>query len=202
MAELRPDQQLVANLLPEGGKVMDVGCGTGEFLAWLETEKQVRGHGIELEASRVGEAVAHGLSVVQGDADSDLHYYADKGFDAVILGLTLQVMKHPKEVLDEALRIGKRVYCTIPNFGHYYNRLYLMLKGRMPVSETLSYQWYETPNIHFCTIRDMLVLCEELKCNVAERYVILPGGRTKPFKGEGSLGANLFAEQGVFVLER
>ena len=201
MTELRPDQQLVGTLIAERNKVMDIGCGQGEFLAWLENERKVRGHGIEIDPKKVGTAVAKGLSVVQGDADTDLQYYADNGFDAVILGLTLQVMKQPKEVLREALRIGKKVYCTIPNFGYYYNRLYLTVKGRMPVSDTLSYQWYETPNIHFCTIKDMVVLCEELNCTIRERYIITAAGDARSFKGYGSFHANLIAEQGVFVLE-
>ncbi len=200
--ELTEYQQAVADLVPEGAKVLDIGCGRGRLLQWLTEHKHVKGFGIELESARVAEAVAKGLSVVQGNADEDLAYYPDDAFDVVMMSLTLQVMRDPKAVLEQALRVGKQVIVAIPNFGHIRNRFYLLLQGRMPVTSQLSYQWYETPNIHFCTIKDMVQLAEALGTKIITRHYLTNAGRAKSFCGYGSMSANLTGKYGVFVLER
>lgn len=199
---LRADQHVIAELITPNTKVMDIGCGEGELLSYLEQEKQVSPHGIEVDSPRVSAALAKGLSVVQGDADSDLQYYPDNAFDYVILGMTLQVMRRPKEVLEQSLRIGERVILVIPNFGHIRNRWYLGSRGRMPVTKELSYQWYETPNIHFCTIKDMVALAKELGCEIETRIYLTKDGKPHPFRGNGFLKANLMGEQGIFVLRK
>lgn len=199
---LKPYQQVIADTIKSHGKVIDIGCGKGALLAWLRDNKQVQGHGIEIEADRVAEGVANGLSLIQGNADRDLQYYPDKGFDTAILSLTMQVMRQPREVLEQALRIAGQVVVVIPNFGQIQTRLYLLLKGRMPVTKELSYQWYETPNIHFCTIKDMVALAEELRCTIERRVYLDKQGKAHDFCKDGAWGANLFGEYGVFVLRK
>lgn len=197
---LRPDQQAIIPLIDAGSRVLDIGCGEGALLHYLEVEKQVQAQGLEIEGENVTRAVKQGLSVIQGDADTELPHYPDKTFDTVILAKSLQAMKQPKEVLKESLRIGQRVIVVIPNFGYLRNRLYLLLKGEMPVTKSLSYEWYETPNIHFCTIRDMIRLAEHLDATVEARYTIDKAAKAHAFSGSGNFGANLFAELGLFIL--
>ncbi len=199
-ADLRPDQRAIAPLIEPRSRVLDIGCGEGALLHYLEAEKQVHAQGLEIEAEDVTRAVKQGLSVIQGDADTELRHYPDKTFHTVILAKSLQAMKQPKQVLKESLRIGERVIVVIPNFGYLRNRLYLLLKGEMPVTKSLSYEWYETPNIHFCTIQDMIKLAEHLGATVETRYTIDKDAKTRAFKGYGTFGPNLFAEQGLFVL--
>ncbi len=193
--------KVVAGLVSDGARVIDIGCGEGELLAHLSAEKNAIVHGLEIDGKRVGKAVASGLAVVQGNADTDLQYYPDNGFDYAIMVLTMQVMKHPREVLEEALRIARKVIVVIPNFGHLRNRSYLAFKGRMPVTKKLSYEWYETPNIHFCTIRDFIVLTRKLGCNVEQSIYLHGQDKARKFNSHDNFTANLFGEYGVFVLK-
>lgn len=200
-ASLRPDLKVIASLIAPGSLVLDIGCGCGELLEHLAESKQVEGRGIDLNQQKVAQAIAKGLSVIHGDADEDLAYYPDNAYDYVISSQTLQAMKHPREVLTQMARVGKQVLVSVPNFGHWRNRLYLGLKGRMPMSESLSYPWYETPNIHFCTLTDFIDLCEQMQLEVRERHAV--GGKdgcSWKFRGK-SAGANLMAQEGVFLLQ-
>ncbi|MGO8955539.1 MAG: methionine biosynthesis protein MetW, partial [Rhodomicrobium sp.] len=147
----RIDLLVIAGMVEPGARVLDVGCGRGELLRLLEEQKQVDGRGIELKQSRVNFCVGRGLSVIQGDADRDLADYPDQAFDYAILSRTLQATYRPKEVLEELLRIARRVIVSFPNFGFWRIRLQILLSGRMPVTWNLPETWYETPNIHFCT---------------------------------------------------
>lgn len=199
---LRRDQKVIADLVEENSKVLDIGCGAGDLLWHLTREKKIRGRGIELSSEKTAEALKNGISAIQGDADSDLQYYTDKSFDYVILGQTLQATKEPKKVLLEALRIGKRAIVVIPNFGNIRNRFYLLLNGRMPVTKELSYEWYETPNIHFCTIRDFVNLCKEVDAKIEESFYLNGADEVRKFFGNGTFGANLFGNYGIFVLSR
>lgn len=199
---MRPDHKIIAELVKPGSKVIDIGCGEGALLRDLQTNKNVIGRGLEIEAGKVATAVKSGLSVIQGDADIDLKYYPDRGFDYAIIGVTLQATKKPKDVLEEALRIAERVVVVIPNFGHIRNRLYLVFKGRMPVTKELSYQWYETPNIHFCTIKDFIAFADETGSQIEKRMYMIKDGRARDFSGNGSFAANLFGEYGVFILKK
>jgi methionine biosynthesis protein MetW len=200
-AALRPDLQVIAQLIAPAARVLDVGCGDGALLKWLRDEKQVDGRGIEINQADVNRAIGSGIPVIQGDVDADLPHYPDAAYDYVILSQTLQAMKNPQSVLLDLVRIGKKAVVSVPNFGHWKNRLYLAVHGRMPVTKTLSYQWYDTPNIHFCTITDFVVLVERLGITIESRVVVDSAGYKVKFTGRG-FTANLFGEQGVFLLSR
>lgn len=191
-SSLRPDLQKIADLIHGNNKVFEIGCGDGELLDYLTHNKHIDGRGMEISQQNVSHCVDKGLSVIQGDADIDLQYYPDNCFDFVISSQTIQATENPKHVISEMARIGKKVIISIPNFGYWYNRFYLMVNGRMPVSSTLSYQWYETPNIHFCTIRDFEVLCQELDIVIEK----------KSFLGAINIFPNLLSEYGIFVLSK
>ncbi|WP_156256361.1 methionine biosynthesis protein MetW [Sandarakinorhabdus oryzae] len=192
---LRPDLAAVADAVPEGARVLDIGCGDGQLLAWLRDTKGVEGRGIELDPDDVAAAVGRGLAVVQGDADTDLADYPDAAFDVVILSNTLQAMHRPAAVLAQLVRIGRSAVVSFPNFGHWRVRLSLSLGGRMPVTRSLPVSWHETPNIHFCTIADFEALAVEMGLTV-ERRAGLSSGR------QVALWPNLLADTGVFVLRR
>jgi methionine biosynthesis protein MetW len=193
---LRPDLAAVADAVPAGARVLDIGCGDGALLAYLRDSKGVDARGVDVSAANVATAVARGLSVVQGDADADLGDYPDGAFDMVILSDALQAMRSPATVLGELVRIGQRAIVSFPNFGHWRVRASLALGGRMPVTKSLPVSWHETPNIHFCTIDDFRALASELGLRV-ENAAFLSGGTRR-----GEALANLLAEQAVFVLAK
>ncbi|MBF0563067.1 MAG: methionine biosynthesis protein MetW, partial [Alphaproteobacteria bacterium] len=182
-----------------GSRVLDVGCGDGALLAYLGREKDVDGRGIELSMSGVRTAVSHGLSVIQGDADTDLKDYPTGSFDYVILSQTLQATRAPKGVIEQLLRIGRHAIVSFPNFAHWRLRLHLLVDGRMPVTGAMPYEWWETPNIHFCTIRDFVVLCQELGISIERSLCLDVNGKVQPFPATGGL-ANLLGGQAVYLL--
>ncbi|WP_336055432.1 methionine biosynthesis protein MetW [Nitratireductor sp. CH_MIT9313-5] len=197
----RVDLQVIADLIEPGSKVLDVGSGDGSLLELLQVQKGVDGRGVELSQRGVNECVARGLSVIQGDADRDLRFYPDKGFDYVVLSQTLQATHNPKKVLDELLRIGDRAIVSFPNFGHWRVRLSLLMKGRMPVTKDLPYSWYDTPNIHFCTIRDFVELSDELGATVESATALDATGQKIGLSMPWWFW-NFFGQQAVFLLKR
>ena len=171
----RVDLLVVADMVDAGAEVLDVGCGDGELLRLLAETRGVDGRGIELSREGVNECVAKGLAVIQGDADTDLADYPDDAFDYVILSQTLQATRHPRVVLEHMLRIGRRAIVSFPNFGHWRIRLQLLFGGHMPRTDNLPYSWYDTPNIHFCTIKDFRQLCEQSAPRWKGRSRSMPG---------------------------
>ena len=196
----RVDLLLIAEMVAPGSRVLDIGCGDGTLLRILSEKHGVDGRGIELSQAGVNQCVAQGLAVIQGDADTDLVYYPDAAFDYAILSRTIQATRNPRHVLEQLLRIGKRVVVSFPNFGHWRVRAQLMFGGQMPQTDNLPESWYNTPNIHLCTIKDFLALCKDMGAKV-ERSVSLNAYGTKlmsmPLPAQ-----NLFGEQAVFLLSR
>lgn len=201
LPEPRLDLRLIADLVERGSRVLDVGCGDGALLAFLNGSRGVDGRGIEISQAGVNECVARGLSVIQGDADTDLAEYPDDSFDYVILSQTLQATREPKRVLEHLLRIGRRAIVSFPNFGHWRVRMSLLFKGRMPVTENLPYSWYDTPNIHFCTIRDFVTTTREIEAKVERAVALDAAGKPIPLNAPWAFW-NIFGEQAVFLLKR
>lgn len=195
---MRLDHRVIDQWIKPGSHVLDLGCGDGALLKHLMDAKQVRAYGLEISEQGILEAVAKGVNVIEQNLDEGLANFADDSFDTVIMSQTLQTMHYPDKTLDEMLRIGRECIVTIPNFGHWRARLHLLLKGRMPVSDLLPYQWYDTPNIHFCTFLDFEILCRQMALTIIDKLVV----------GEGkdhwlqSVNPNLFGETGIFRVRK
>jgi len=194
-AYIRPDFDVVTHWVPQGASVLDLGCGDGELLARLIRERKAKGYGVEIADDGVLASMRRGLNIVQADIEGGLNLFGDAAFDVVILSQTLQATRHTEALVNEVLRVGKSAIVTLPNFGHWQVRWQLGIGGRMPVSKRLPYQWYDTPNVHFSTIRDFDVFCAEKGVTV-ERRAVLAGGR------EISLLPNLRGETAVFQIRR
>jgi methionine biosynthesis protein MetW len=198
----RVDLLAISQLVTPGSRVLDIGCGDGQLLKLLEKTRGVDGRGIEISQKGVNECVARGLSVIQGDADSDLVDYPDEAFDFVILSQTLQATHRPRLVVEQMLRIGSRAIISFPNFGNWRVRAALGFIGKMPVTRSLPYSWYDTPNIHFCTIRDFVNLCAEIDATIETSMVLHRDGRRSIPFGAMLWFWNLFGQQAVFLLKR
>ncbi|WP_169567032.1 methionine biosynthesis protein MetW [Sneathiella limimaris] len=197
--DIRVDLKLIADMIAPGSRVLDVGCAEGTLLSHLVSTKDVDGRGIELSQAGVNACVSKGLSVVQGNADSDLVDYPSGGFDYAILSQTLQATHRPKDVMEQLLRVGKKAIVSFPNFAYWRCRTYLAFKGQMPMTSSLDYAWYETPNIHFCTLRDFTNLCADLNIQVEKSTIVGNDGEILSYSYD-SRRANFFGAQCVFLL--
>ena len=191
----RSDYAIIGELVEPDSRVLDLGCGEGELLEWLAENKHVEGRGIEIDGPKVQRAIARGVSVYQGDIDEGLSGYPDASFDYIILSQTLQETRRPLAVLEEMLRVGRHAIVAFPNFGHWSVRFAMLATGRSPRTKSFPHEWYNSPNIHFLTIRDFEGLAREQGWTV-ERAIFVSGHRV------GTLLANLMAEVAVFLVRR
>jgi methionine biosynthesis protein MetW len=198
---MRVDLRLIGEMIAPGSRVLDIGSGDGTLIEHLFRTRGCDARGIEIDMAEVTRSVAHGLPVMHGDADGDLAHYPDSAFDYVVLSRTLQAVERPREVLRQMLRISTRALVSFPNFGHWEVRLQLLRTGRMPVTRTWDRQWFETPNIHPCTIRDFFALCAQEGYAVEQWLAVDDAGQRAPWKRSRWL-ANLFGEQALFLLRR
>ncbi|MFA9485777.1 MULTISPECIES: methionine biosynthesis protein MetW [unclassified Moraxella] len=166
------DHQLAENWITQGAKVLDLGCGDGTLLAHLHERLGVSGYGIEIDSNKINQAIAKGLNIVEQDLNDGLARFADNSFDTVVMTRALQAVKNPQDLLNDMLRVAKFGIVTFPNFAYWQNRMYLGIKGIMPISETLPHQWYDTPNIHLCTFKDFEKLCHDNDIRILETVAL------------------------------
>ena len=198
---MKKEFKIISDLILKNSRVLDVGCGDGELMSFLykSITKDVRG--IEISKQNVQKCISKGLTVIEGDAEKDLIQFPDSSFDIVILGQTLQAFLNPEKVLNELLRVGKRAIVTIPNFGHWKVRLNLLFKGTMPVTKSLPHQWYNTPNLHMCTIKDFSDFCAYKKIKFIKSLAL--NGEKVLNISKSNLGKrNLFSDIGIFLIEK
>lgn len=169
---MRPDLEIIQQWIPANSRVLDLGCGDGSLLHYLQTTKNVRGIGLEIDPKKIQHCLDRGTNVIEQNLDEGLSNFKSNSFDTVLLAQTLQALSKPDHLIDEMLRIGKHGIVTFPNFGNWKSRLYLASRGRMPVSKFMPHAWYNTPNIHFCTVKDFDALCREKNIKVLTRTVV------------------------------
>tara|TARA_R110000787_G_scaffold8220_5_gene27495 strand:- start:3147 stop:3740 length:594 start_codon:yes stop_codon:yes gene_type:complete len=194
---LRIDLDILQQWVPVAGRVLDLGCGDGVLLKSLMDNRQIEGYGLEIDADQITACITRGVNVIEKDINEGLANFQNKSFDTVVMTYSLQVLRRPDLVIDEMLRVGKECIVTFPNFGNIRPRTYLMLRGRMPVTRQLSYQWYDTPNIHFCTVRDFETLCHEKGIKVLHRETVT---QHNPDRHLCRLWPNMFAETAIYHL--
>jgi len=197
--KMKNEFKIIANLLPFQSRVLDVGCGDGTLIEALIEERSIDARGIELEEDKVKECISKGLSVIEGDAETELSQFPDKAFDFVVLSQTLQAFYQPENVLAQLLRIGNRVIISIPNFGYWKIRASLLFFGKMPVAKSLPYTWYNTPNLHMCSIKDFYQFCEMKKIKI-DKVVGINGEKISSIYKINLEIKNLLSEVGVFVI--
>lgn len=196
---MRIDYKIIEDWVAPDSRVLDLGCGDGSLLKTLAERKNIHGYGLEINAENILRCIANGVNVIEQDIDAGLGDYDDQSFDLVIMSQTIQTMMYPERTLEEMLRIGRQVIVTFPNFGHWKARVHLAIRGRMPVSDLLPYEWYNTPNIHFCTFRDFELLCSALKVKTLNREVIGGNGVGSVFQ---KMHPNLFAATALYRITR
>ncbi len=198
---MKQEFKIISDLIDENSHVLDVGCGDGILMEYLVKEKKVNIRGIEISKTKVQNCIAKGLAIIEGNAEEDLKQFPDKSFDYVVLSQTLQAFLNPEKVINELLRIGKQAIVTIPNFGYWKIRLHLLLKGTMPVTRTLPDEWYNTPNIHLCTIKDFVYFSKAKNFKLS-KSIALRSNQLSYIK-DGNLNLkNLSSNLGIFLIER
>ena len=196
---MKQEFKIIANLIEKNTRVLDVGCGDGTLMQFLKDNKEIDVRGIEISQNNVQKCIEKGLTVIEGDAEKDLAQFPDSSFDFVILSQTLQAFLDPEKVISELLRVGKKAIVTIPNFGYWKVRLHLLIKGTMPITRTLPDEWYNTPNIHMCTIKDFFNFCFERKINLY-KSIALQNLKSSEINNSNLRFKNLSAVLGIFLI--
>ena len=197
---MKSEYKIISDIITENTRVLDVGCNEGSFMEFLKKNKNVDIRGIEISKEKVQTCVSKGLTVIEGDAELDLKQFPNKSFDYVVLGQTLQAFINPEIVIKELLRVGKKAIVTIPNFGHWRVRLNLLIQGTMPVTKTLPNDWYNTPNIHMCTIKDFFKFSKTMNFKIFKSFALMNKNVSTINNSNLSL-KNLFCELGIFLIE-
>ena len=198
---MKQEFKIIANLIEANTRVLDVGCGDGILMEFLQNNKKIDIRGIEISKNNVQKCIGKGLTVIEGDAEKDLSQFPDGSFDFVILSQTLQAFLNPEKVIAELLRVGKKAIVTIPNFGYWKVRLHLLIKGTMPITRTLPDEWYNTPNLHMCTIKDFFTFCENRKINLY-KSIALQNLKSSTITDSNLPLKNLTAVLGIFLIEK
>ncbi len=194
LAAARPDFAAIAAWIPKGASVLDLGCGDGSLLRFLRDTREVRGYGVEISDANIVACIRNGVNVIQGDLDSGLSGFETQAFDYVILSQTLQAIRHTEALVKEILRVGRAGIVSFPNFGYWRNRLKI-IRGNMPVSRELPYQWYDTPNVHLCTLHDFEEFCAKQKVQILNRHVMTGGSEVQVL-------TNLLGSTAVYRFQR
>ncbi len=198
---MKKEFKIISNLVEKNSRVLDVGCGDGELTSYIFKNITQDVRGIEISKNNVQKCISKGLTVIEGNAETDLYQFPDASFDFVILSQTLQAFLNPEKVLDELLRVGKKGIVTIPNFGHWRVRLNLLIKGTMPVTKSLPHKWYNTPNLHMCTIKDFFNFCDDKKIKFI-KSLALSQEKLLNISKVNLNTRNLFSEIGIFVIKK
>jgi len=198
---MKPEFKIISDLIETNMRVLDVGCGDGTLMEFLKNNKKIDIRGIEISKNNVQQCIGKGLTVIEGDAEKDLSQFPDGSFDFVILSQTLQAFLNPEKVISELLRVGKKAIVTIPNFGYWKVRLHLLIKGTMPITRTLPDEWYNTPNLHMCTIKDFFNFCENRKINLY-KSIALHNLKSSKITNVNLALKNLTSVLGIFLIER
>ena len=198
---MKEEFKVISKLIDERSRVLDVGCGDGILMEYLSKNKVVDVRGLEISKEKVKKCLSNGLAVVEGNAEYDLKQFPDLSFDYVILSQTLQAFMSPENVIKDLLRVGKKVIVTIPNFGHWKIRVDLLFKGEMPITKNLPYEWYNTPNLHMCTIKDFFDFCSKKKIKLYQS-IALNNEKTSLIYAKNLTIKNFFSELGIFLIEK
>tara|TARA_B100001123_G_scaffold391440_1_gene469809 strand:- start:635 stop:1231 length:597 start_codon:yes stop_codon:yes gene_type:complete len=198
---MKKEFQIIAGLIENKSRVLDVGCGDGTLMKYLKEKKSVDTRGLEISKNNVRDCTSKGLSVIEGNAEKDLHQFPNLSFDYVVLSQTLQAFYNPEKVMDELLRVANKAIVTIPNFGHWKVRIHLLLKGTMPVTKTLPNEWYDTPNLHMCTIKDFFNFCYNKKIELY-KSIALNGEKISTINSGNINIKNFSSELGIFLIKK
>jgi len=198
---MKQEFKIIANIIKKNTRVLDVGCGDGTLMEFLQNNKEIDIRGIEISKDNVQKCIGKGLTVIEGDAEKDLSQFPNESFDFVILSQTLQAFLNPEKVISELLRVGKKAIVTIPNFGYWKVRIHLLIKGTMPVTRTLPDEWYNTPNLHMCTIQDFFNFCEKRKIKL-DKSIAFQNLKSTKITNSNLILKNLTSALGIFLIEK